>query len=149
MGLEVAVCVLLGRRAEFALIFSPIISEIDWTRELQLWTPACDGLRRMRLRHVRPSFKGQNTPGPNSPTPPNPGHPTHPGGHRYRRSLPRLAVELRPEESRSRLQNLIRPTQFEVLPLQLLDPLLLTEFNVGRDRLGFTIRCTEASEAAA
>ena len=35
------------------------------------------------------------------------------------------AVELRPEESRSRLQDLIRPAQLEVLPLQLGDPLLL------------------------
>src|SRR5207248_6553334 len=46
---------------------------------------------------------------------------TAPGAHRYRRSLP-LAVELGREESRRRLQDLIRPAQLLDFTLKLLDP---------------------------
>src|SRR5438105_10422954 len=52
--------------------------------------------------------------------------PRTPGdGRRCSGSPLRSAVELRPEESRRRLEDLIGPPQLEVLALQLLDPLAL------------------------
>src|SRR5712691_9661801 len=55
------------------------------------------------------------------------------GGCRRSGSPLRSAVELRPEESRSRLEDLIRPPQLEVLPLELLDPPAL----LGGEALAF------------
>ncbi len=53
------------------------------------------------------------------------------GGHQCKRSSLRSAVELRPEESRSRLQNLISPSKFEVLPFQLFEPQSLIRTPAG------------------
>lgn len=53
------------------------------------------------------------------------------GGPRYRRLLLRPPVELRPEESRGRLQDLVRPTELFVLTLELCDLVALASREPG------------------